>query len=82
MSKYQRSLTARFRLGVLSIAIETGQFTHTPLNEINSFYCVNEIEDELQFVNGNYIHIIVKNCLNQCQNPVQIFKICLKRKSL
>ena len=32
------------------------------------------------FVSVKHIHTSVKNCLNQCQNHVQILKICLIRQ--
>ena len=73
MSKYQRSLTARLRLGILPIAIETGRFTNTPLNERNCFYCVKENEDELHFVcqcklYSHYREKLFESMLKSCSN--------------
>ena len=48
--KNQRSLIAKLRLGILPIALETGRFTNTPLNERNCFYCIDKIEDEFHLV--------------------------------
>ena len=73
MSKYQRSLTARLRLGILPIAIETGRFTNTPLNERNCFFCVNKIEDEFHFVcqcklYSHYHQKLFESMLKSCSN--------------
>ena len=66
MSKYQINLTARLQLGILPIAIETGQFTSTPLNERNCFTVLMKLKMSfILFVNVNCIHTIVKNCLKQ-----------------
>ena len=50
MSKYQRSLTAKLRMGILPLALETGRYTNTALKERGCFYCNGEIEDELHFI--------------------------------
>ena len=73
MSKYQRSLTAGLRLGILPIAIETGRFNNTPLNERNCFYCVNEIEDDLHFIcqcklYSHYRKKLFESMLKSCSN--------------
>ena len=51
MEKSRRSLLARFRLGVFSIAIETGRYNRVPLQERLCCICHNgEIEDEIHFL--------------------------------
>ena len=52
MSKYQRSLMAQLRLGILPLAIETGRYTNIPVNERYCFSCKHEqkVEDEYHFV--------------------------------
>ena len=50
MSKYQRSLTAKLRMGILPLALETGRYTNIALKERGCFYCNGEIEDELHFI--------------------------------
>ena len=50
MSKSQRSLVAQLRLGILPLAIETGRYTNTPINERLCFWCKNKVENEFHFV--------------------------------
>ena len=52
MSKYQRSIMAQLRLGILPLAIETGRYTNIPVNERYCFSCKHEkkVEDEYHFV--------------------------------
>ena len=49
-NKFQRSLIAQLRMGILPLAIETGRYTNVPVNQRMCFWCKDKIEDELHFV--------------------------------
>ena len=49
--KFQRSLFAQFRTGILPLHIETGRFVSKPLNERICCLCPNDdVEDEVHFL--------------------------------
>ena len=51
MNRYERSLLAKFRSGILQLKIETGRFNQTKLEERVCECCnVGQIEDELHFL--------------------------------
>ena len=51
ISKYQRSLFAQFRCGILPLEIETGRFKGTPLSERICNVCDSgSVEDEIHFL--------------------------------
>ena len=51
MSKYDRSLLAKFRCGILQLKVETGRFNNTKLEERLCDVCdLREIEDEYHFL--------------------------------
>ena len=51
ISKYQRSLFAQFRCGILPLEIETGRFKDVPLSERICKVCVSGcVEDEIHFL--------------------------------
>ena len=51
MSRFDRSLLAKFRCGILQLHIETGRFSNTKLEERLCCICNNnEIEDEIHFL--------------------------------
>ena len=51
LPKYQRSVFAKLRCGVLPLKIETGRFTSIELSErICEFCLLGEVEDELHFI--------------------------------
>ncbi len=50
-NKFERSLLAKFRCGILQLSIETGRYTNVKLDEHKCTMCDNdEIEDELHFL--------------------------------
>jgi len=51
MNRYERSLLAKFRCGILQLKIETGRFNQTKLEDRLCDICNNdEIEDEYHFL--------------------------------
>ena len=51
ISKYQRSLLAQFRCGILPLEIEVGRYRDIPLNERLCKLCdKNQVEDEIHFL--------------------------------
>ena len=51
ISKYQRSLYAQFRLGILPLEIEVGRFRNIPLSSRICKMCnSNIVEDEIHFL--------------------------------
>ena len=51
MNKYDRSLLAKFRCGILQLKVETGRFNNIKLEERLCNVCdLNEIEDEYHFL--------------------------------
>jgi len=51
MNRYDRSLLAKFRCGILQLRIETGRFNQTKLEERTCEICnTPEIEDEFHFL--------------------------------
>ena len=49
--KFQRSLFAQFRVGILPLPIETGRFVSKPLDERTCCLCPNgDVEDEVHFL--------------------------------
>lgn len=49
--RYQRSLVAKLRCGILQLHIESGRFNQTPLEERTCEICQsNSVEDEIHFV--------------------------------
>ena len=51
INRYDRSLFAKFRCGILQLRIETGRFNNTKLEERTCELCNSqEIEDELHFL--------------------------------
>ena len=50
-NKYERSLIAKLRCGILQLNIETGRFCQTPLpNRLCTICDLNLIEDEIHFI--------------------------------
>ena len=50
LTKYQRSLFAQLRCGVLPIQVEVGRFSNTPLEMRICKLCNQECEDEIHFI--------------------------------
>jgi len=51
LPKYERSVYAQFRLGILPLRVETGRFSGVPLERRLCIFCNNEaIEDKIHFL--------------------------------
>ena len=51
ISRYQRSLMAQFRLGILPLEIEVGRYRNIPLgNRVCQMCAANVVEDEIHFL--------------------------------
>ena len=51
IKKYQRSLSAQFRAGILSLHVETGRFRNLPLEQRLCVFCdKSEVEHEYNFL--------------------------------
>ena len=68
----QRSIVAQFRLGILPLAVETGRFRGTDLENRICILCDrNEVEDEIHFLFNcplyeNLRTTWLKNIINKC----------------
>ena len=49
-TKYQRSLIAQLRMGILPLAVEIGRYTNVDLNDRKCFRCKDSIEYEFHFI--------------------------------
>ena len=50
LNKYQRSVFAQFRFGILPLEIEVGRYRDTPLPERTCQACGQAVEDEIHFL--------------------------------
>ena len=50
LTKYQRSVFAQFRFGILPLEIEVGRYRDTPLHERTCQVCGLAVEDEIHFL--------------------------------
>ena len=50
INKYQRSMFAQFRCGILPLEIEVGRYRDIPLKERICQLCNNAVEDEIHFL--------------------------------
>ena len=50
IGREQRTLMAKFRMGILPINIELGRFRQIPLEDRHCYKCTNVIEDEVHFL--------------------------------
>ena len=84
LPKWKRSLISQLRCGCLSLAIETGRFTKTPLECITCPVCKNGVEDEAHFLfRCEQYSVVCKKLyedfpdLLQCDNDINKLKILL-----
>ena len=64
VSKYQRSVFAQFRCGILPLEIEVGRYKNIDLKERLCKLCnLNQVEDEIHFLCDCLIYSIERNAL-------------------